>query len=671
MYCQFCQNELISDAVFCNRCGARVKDKASSPFDTNTAGATDHFNNNLQPPPPTRPLHLSQYSAYSAELPQPQQIFSPAIPFQSVGTPRSNSLLSIPTTTTQRLLIRMFQPTLASNALLGSTLGALLAAIMGIVIAGGLLTLAHMLAPHTAQSAMNGEGASLVDSALNITSLGSPWRDSLQLFLSMHGPAVIFHYNEETSSLLLSFNAALDGLIIIPAFLLIFGGYIAASTDLQNRARNSLLRGASIAIPYSLLLLIIVPQVNGCIQNGALTQNHTNMCTTTMTIDAGSVLLLGLLWGGLFGMLGASLKLVRGDWHQMIFQYLRSSPYPQLSGMIAGGIGAVGLGISLSLLFFFSTFTYTAFSSPIFTKALCMTGDWQVLTFWSATQGFLHAINLFFFSLGAPIQISNPMSAPCFYTSSKAATLSLFNGTLQGAPWFYIVSILSLFSLFLGGRVSVTASRVQGYGPGAIQGALIAFPFTLLLLLLNTICARTTTIATNAPAMLRPSYIQFAGVSTLDLILWALMSSALFGALGGIYQMSPLKKYIGKFLFILAVPLTLFCTPGYFILDRLSGVPRHSRRGSAKTLLYSAFLCVLLLMIASAIAGATFIILNQTLLFEDNQRIRNILSVLLIALPGILLLGACASALSTGLDPTTNFDSNFPASSPEFRRGVI
>lgn len=382
----------------------------------------------------------------------------------------------------------------------------------------------------------------------------------------------------------------------------------------------------------------------------------------TLSVDNLSLIVLGILWGGLFGVLGASLKLARGQWRQMVLSYLRSGLHPQLKGMISGGLVAAGLGIALSLLVLFSLLVYTEVSVPLFTRSFCLRGDWQILTFWGITQGPLHAVNLFFLSFGTPITVNNPtpQEFPCFYTVGQPLTLSLFDGNSSLPGWRYALLAIPLVSLFLGGRVSAAIGRVQGAGPGAIQGLIITAPFTLLMLLLSFFSTVTVTFAQQTGSgssfgSTQPSaiYVQSAGAGLTNLLLWALLSSAILGALGGAYQVSGMRLP-----FILSGLMRGLSAPVYGVLNLVSSQHRSVQRTDARNLFYTAVFCAFLLAIVAGAAGGSLIVFNQALSFTDNQHIRDIVSVVLIALPGLLLISASASALSHA--PSLNSQTNLP-----------
>src|SRR5207249_3696638 len=126
------------------------------------------------------------------------------------------------------------------------------------------LSIAHAIAPHVSGAGGYGSGEDIVDYALGMIPLHNLWRDTLQLFMIMLGAGI--HRQDGYSSW--TSLAPLYGLLVLPALLLTYGGYIAACTDFQNHIRSSLWRGAAIAVPFTLLLLLLVSQVNGCIPGG-------------------------------------------------------------------------------------------------------------------------------------------------------------------------------------------------------------------------------------------------------------------------------------------------------------------------------------------------------------------------------------------------------------------
>lgn len=533
-------------------------------------------------------------------------------------------------------------------------LGALVAVVLGGAIAVILEAIFHALAPSFAFSNnLGASGQDIMDNVIGLVPFHAPFRDGMQLFFLMHGTAAHIQNTFGSSTSTFSYNATLNGLLIIPALALTLGGYIAASTDLQNRAVSSLLRGLAIALPYAALLIALAPQVNG---NIPLFPGETTTDVRTFTIDSTSLFIYGLIWGAIFGVFGATLKLGRGHWRRMVVQFLHTRPRPQIVGMITGGLAASGLGISLSLLVLYGLFAFTSFSIPIFTQNLCIygygLGNWQYMTGWAIAQGPLHAANLFFYSFGAPVNIVNPkdLSNACFYVNpfngSDHVSYSLLGGSPHLPNWTDAFLAIPVISLFLGGRISAAFGKAQTTGQGLVQGALIAVPFTILMMLLSvfTMVVYQTT-GQFGSASTNTTLTQSFGVGAFDLLLWALLSGAVIGGLGGMYQTSSIKQSVRGALAPVAGLLIWLGTPGYVLFDRLRGGNRSAPRTTALRLLYGAVLAALILAIAVGVAAVYFISLNQSVPFEVNTRTRDILSTLLVTLPGLLLVSAGAAAL--------------------------
>lgn len=201
-----------------------------------------------------------------------------------------------------------------------------------------------------------------------------------------------------------------------------------------------------------------------------------------------------------------------------------------------------------------------------------------------------------------------------------------------------------MISLFLGGRASAFVSRVRGIGPGAIQGALIAVPFTILMMLLTFISSYNTVGTSTGGTSSANTVVQTAGAGALDVVLWSLLFGAAIGAIGGMYQNSAIKMGVSKFLSALATPSVLMSKPVASLLNRLSKQQATSRN-KTRTLLYTAFFWILVLAIAAGVVGGLFIGLNQSFTKDVNQRIRDIGSVVIVVLPDLLILSTCAVAL--------------------------
>ncbi|HLJ33348.1 MAG TPA: hypothetical protein VKU38_06850, partial [Ktedonobacteraceae bacterium] len=540
----------------------------------------------------------------------------------------------------QQWLIRTVGPNLASNAVFGVSLGGMLAAIIGAVAAIIIISIAHAIAPHVSLYGGSTTGEDVIDYALGLSPLHSIFRDGLQLLLIMNG--VGFHTQNNTD--VFSSTSPLNGLLIIPAITLTFGGYVAAGTDVQNRVQSSLWRGVSIAIPYTILLFFMSTQANGCIPNGpGAVCSTASTSNSQLTMDTTTLLLFGVLWGALFGLLGASIKLARGEWRHKLYQYLRSNQRPQVVGAVTGSFIAVGIGIALSFLVVACFVAYTSYSSlllshsPSFITGF-VNGDWATLTLWTMAWGPLYATNVLFFSMNAPVGLTSTTS------STTHVAISLFGTTPQISSWFHLLLAIPVICLFLGGRASAALGRVRDTGAGALQGALIAIPFTVLIMLLTPLSTITYSYVPGSTGS-SSGFVDSAGVGAFDVFLWALLAGAVLGALGGMYQTSTINVTMSQMLKPLVGLITSLSMPGYALFARLSKQPNAVQRTSTKDWLFSTVFCALILLIGAGVVGGVLLGLNQTLTLDQNQRIRDITSVILIAIPGLLILCTCAAAL--------------------------
>lgn len=589
----------------------------------------------------------------------PPEWQTPSVPLpQPVGASTPPRQPIVASTGLQRLLVRVFGSTISANPFFGILLGGVVAAVVGLLVSAILLSIAHAIAPHVPPSSSGLTGEDVIDYALGIVPLHNLYRDSLQFFLIMHGAAVHTQYANNAQAYYYSNTSyfSLYGLLIVPAILLTLGGFVAASTDFHNRVSYSLWRGVGVAIPYTVFLFIMASQASGCIPSsgtdysGLLCQSGSNAPVNLLSIDNTTLLVFGLLWGAIFGLLGASLAIARGEWRHMIFYFLRSTSRPQLLGAIVGGLISVGLGVLFALLVVFSFMAYSSYSIPLLTRSVCLTtGDWQSLVLWTITQGPLHAVNVLFLSSGAPINFNNPQQFSCFYTRTVHTSISLFGTNPALSPWTRLLLAIPIISLFFGGRASAAIGRATTVGAGALQGGLMALPFSLLMLLLSLLCTVTNayTFSGSSGGAGPVSAVSTAGVSAFDLFLWTLFGGAVVGAIGGVYQTSQVR-FVGSTLRqVLAVPLVTLGKPFFFVLDKLSRQSMAVYRSSSRTLLYGAFLSAMLLLVIAGVAGANLIALDQVITFDQNMRIRDILSVILVALPGLLLIGAIGAAMAT------------------------
>jgi hypothetical protein len=595
-----------------------------------------------------------QYSPYPEAYPPGQ---SGTIPVGTIAAPQAQ-IAVVPRSGLQRWLVQAFGPSLATNSFFGLIFGSVLAVVASVLTCGVFLAIAHALAPHLSGTGYPLTGEDLIDNSIGIVPLHDLFRDTLQLFLVIHGVGIHYLYTTSSSFYNTYYIAPFSALLIIPAFFLVIGGYIAASTDFQQNVRSSLWRGVLLAVPYTVLLFLSSLLVNGCVPNSS---GGAEICSTvatsstaayTMSMDTTTLLLFGVVWGALFGLLGATLKLSQGHWRQSLFRLLRITNRPQVAGMLTGGLAAAGLAIALAVATVISFMAYSSYSVPLVYQASCVvTTNWQSIMLWSICQGPFYALNLLLFSLGAPITIANPQSSPCFYIHVPQESISLFGTTPALSPWLHLLLAIPILSLFLGGRVSAAWGRVRGAGAGAVQGALAAAPFAIMMLLLVPLGTITEISSSNSGTNVSSGVTQTVSAGAFEVILWALLGGAIIAGLGGLYQASQLQLSISRAMRGLALPFRAIAAPLYLLLDRISKFPRGAQRSSTRSAIYAALLWMILLVIIAAVGGGILVGFNQTITFAVNQRVRDILSSALVAAVSLLIIIVCATALRS--DPSS------------------
>ncbi|GHO70610.1 hypothetical protein KSC_095020 [Ktedonobacter sp. SOSP1-52] len=97
---------------------------------------------------------------------------------------------------------------------------------------------------------------------------------------------------------------------------------------------------------------------------------------------------------------------------------------------------------------------------------------------------------------------------------------------------------------------------------------------------------------------------------------------------------------------LLVKPITLLFTPLYIFFDLLLGRPRQMKRSSAYILLYTTLIVAIVLGILSLFVGLMLVQQAQVLTREQSENFRNVMMLLLIALPGILLVSSATTALA-------------------------
>jgi hypothetical protein len=622
-------------------------------------GNPNYFQSGVQPALPPQMTSGANYAA----TPYPAQAGAPAQPRQPV-------IIVLPERPNwaQKLTIRLFQPYLANNAVFGIILGALVSTLLGMLCFFCIISLLSNAVPEnisrqyyvaSSDAHIANAGELTAGNLLQFLPLQSPFRDTAELFLISQNAQTTLQdtfpggSSGTATTYTETMTSPFHGLLLLQALLLVLGGYIAASTDFRNTRGASLVRGMAIAIPYTVLLFLLATQVNGNIPLATSTST-TQQSTSTFSVDSTTLLLYGLLWGAVFGLVGAAIKLGQGQIRHHLHRYLYTQKHPQLTGIITGGLSALLLGLSLALIFGYSLYSqinHHALNSSIpdvilnpNTPADPNTGPLQAVAVF--VQGLTRAVGLLAYACGIPLVVQHAKGQDGYFSvepGSYQVGKQLGMGVLAH-PWVFALLLVPIVALFLGGRASVAISRVRGVGPGAIQGALIALPFTALLLLLTAI--NTNSITQFSTANIANSGTISIGTQAGDVLLWGLVSGVFLGALGGAYQNSGLRSIISRVLGLLVKPIILLFTPLYIFFDLLLGRPRQVKRSSAYVLLYTALIVAIVLGILSLLVGLMLVQQAQTLTREQSENFRNVMTLLLIALPGILLVSSAAAALA-------------------------
>jgi hypothetical protein len=619
-----------------------------------------------QQPAWSQPFQPSQQQLAWSQPFQPSQ--QQPFPQDQLRAQASTGESSVTPNRVQHLLIQLFQPSLAANPWLGIIIGGISPALLGALFFIILSAIQH---PSSSSASDLNALNTLASSLTGVIPTDSAVRDGLQALLTAQGVGrhIVGNYSATAGNILLNVDLAspLQIMLLIPALFLVMGGYLAACTDMQNRTVASLWRGAAISLPYMLLLLMLSTQANGDIASSLLPHTSSNSALSflqgqvsfTLSMNVASLIILSLFWGTLFGLLGASLKLARGHWRHWLHNLLRSNTQSRLTAIVAGGLLAVLLGFLFSLLF-----TYVAMVSNLqfMQGSTCGSGAASAtsssLTASNMAAGPFIAVQLFAFSFGTPISLNVHASGMSAITNalSKSSCLqqtsfSLFGGMAHSSPWMYLLLFLPAIALFSGGRVSAHFGRPASPGVAAIQGALIAIPFTIAMMILAALSmfslsmeiTGTVIILGNIPDT---QVVVSLGAGVIDVMVWSLLIGAFLGALGGIYQASAMSRELDFALARLGRGLTLLAGPGYKLIDQLdTRRPATRMRGRTLNILGAALWITLLLTLVSVASGLLLISFSSVVTYDLNHRLHSIMSALLIALPGLLLLCTFISAL--------------------------
>jgi hypothetical protein len=590
MICAHCGQSLPEEAAFCNKCGQRVQPPA--------AGEMAPFLTTMIPPP--QPLERTE-SAPTVTTTQPPLSSTTGF-FPQTGDvipppPPPTSLVQL--SGFQRWLIRIFGGPLAGNPLFGVLFGGVLALVLA-----WLLSLAAVGGIEVLAASLPADQRDTFKQAILIFPVASSiWKKSLGLLITSFGPAL--HLNQPGSG---SFAAVVapvfSGFLLLPALCLLLGGYIAAISNFKSSLPGSLLRGLSICLPVTVGLLLISVFLRGPIE-------ISGQASINFAFDTPSLLLLGLLWSALFGTLGAMIR-VRSQLGAFFLQLVRSALGRFMLAPLCGALVALGLGLALSLLCVYCFLAFSSVSVPwMTTNGLLPMSNWQYLLVYSIDSSPLLSFNFFCYSMGGSLQLHYDGIASHIPSSIFAEGIS---------PWVYLIVLIPLVSVFVGGRVSAAIGRGSLPGPGLLWGMAIVVPLLILLLLLSPLMSyglQVTTTQLNSG-----SQDLVAGIDRLHLFAAPLLFTLVIGGLGGLYQTLLTRRQARR------------------------AQPTSAARSSLARRWLIAACGVALVLLLLAIAGSTFLVVYPHILPAHSvYLIRDSGASALLGLPDLLLIAAGLGAL--------------------------
>ncbi|HEY7357343.1 MAG TPA: hypothetical protein VH590_12780, partial [Ktedonobacterales bacterium] len=331
-------------------------------------------------------------------------------------------------------------------------------------------------------------------------------------------------------------------LLLIPAIGLIFGGYLAASTNYGGRRLFSVTRGASIGVIYALLVLIISLAASSTLPVGN-TANANVSQSIVINPDAISTFLNTLLWGMLFGALGGYL-------------HSRSMPNVAPVGPVSRAVArtrAAFAGAALTLVIHFALCLLVVVGLYI----LAQGGGPALQAEESPGPGGVGNCSIFLQQPAAQTSsllpndldthisyaLISPALALYVMPISMGAQFAITSGAnsinigLFGAncgpgtkgTLFYLLLLLPAIAVILGGRLAARRAQARTAREAAGVGLLFGAALTLLLLLISAYIPITITISSrpiNTAASLGPllSSVFLAG----------LVFGAVFGVLGSV-----------------------------------------------------------------------------------------------------------------------------------------
>ncbi len=572
MFCRRCGAQIPEASTFCTRCGAPLV-FTGAPTVAGSSAPTlpgEQFTpppawqgppptwQGAPPPPPSGWAYPGGPAPYTPPPPSRPPLWDRLFgPRPQPGTPLNHQNRA------QRLLFSRLQPSVASSPWLGAIIGSLFAFVLALLLSAAF---SLTLGPTLDRSAFGTLNTSLNSSGLPSSNSLSFYTNPLMLLAYAHRSAFIVKVALNTSSSSLpglnlnvsgSVSPPLTLLLLFPAIGLIFGGYLAASTNYTGRRLFSVTRGASIALIYALLVLIVSLVASTSTTIG----DNSTSASLSINPEGLSAFLNALLWGLIFGTLGGYLH------SRSLPRAAPARPRSRLAARIQGALKGTGIALAihfaLCLIVVFGLYILAQLGGP----ALRAQGSPASLSVPSTSTGSsrgncsidLQQPNAPSTTPTTPAVLSNDlathvnftlesptiafwvmslsMGAPLALTSSglgssAAGSIGLFAsdcGPSGAGAIFYFLLLLPAATTFVGGWFAARAAQARTAGEAAGVGLLMTAAITLLLLVITffaSLSLSITALGIGANVSLGPS---IGG-----LLLAGLLFGAVLGMLGSV-----------------------------------------------------------------------------------------------------------------------------------------
>ena len=427
-------------------------------------------------------------------------------------------------------------------------------------------------------------------------------------------------------------------LILIPAISLAIGGYFSASADRSNQLRLSLIRAAAIGPIYGVTMAMLITLFG---DHQKTVNDYSSSLAVNTSIPA--LVLYGILWGTLFGMLGGFVKLFGQRWRASTVATLLNRPRSAVVASATGALAAIGVGLLLSMpLFFFvvgSADTQQQLrhmlnfppSSGISTGVVLL--GLTVLSLPAAAW-------LFAFSSGAFIVLNAPVGANGVSAPTRLGEAWIFNLPTEQHAYLLLV-LIPVVAYFIGGRVTARVLGVVSLRQ-RVQASALMSVFSGILMCVLTLIGFNVSLADGGASGVPVSIL---GPDIGSSFLGALAFGIIFGMLGSTLYRFPRPRVSRR--------------SGNPLLNRLTGQP-------ARVWLYSAVTVSITLGVLATLGGTFGTTLSRSLPYTSLQNVVGIFGGVMLGLPLLLFIIALITDIATvPASPNATSVPQLPLTTPQ------